>query len=223
MEIQNTSDYYSTDYTPAKKELGTDEFFKILAAQLQYQDPLSGGDNTEYVAQMAQFAALEQMQNLNNSFNQMMIRQDLILGGDLIGKEVAIYDGSDELVHGVVEGYMITKNGLLFSVNDKEYAFSQIVAVKQKTEPEEVEEANETQEVDETPEAEASEETPETEETDGTSDTEDSGETPATEKSEETPQAEGTGETPVTKESGETEESNETPDEQSDTGEGQIT
>lgn len=50
-------------------ELGKDEFLNLLVTQLQYQDPLNPQDDTQFIAQMAQFSALEQMQNLNSSYS----------------------------------------------------------------------------------------------------------------------------------------------------------
>ncbi|WP_010249104.1 flagellar hook capping FlgD N-terminal domain-containing protein [Acetivibrio cellulolyticus] len=50
-------------------ELGKDEFINLLVTQLQYQDPLNPQDDTQFIAQMAQFSALEQMQNLNTSYS----------------------------------------------------------------------------------------------------------------------------------------------------------
>ncbi|MBU2702008.1 flagellar basal-body rod modification protein FlgD [Sporomusaceae bacterium BoRhaA] len=53
--------------TKSKSTLGKDDFLKLLMVQMQYQDPLKPMDNTAFVAQMAQFSSLEQMQNVANS------------------------------------------------------------------------------------------------------------------------------------------------------------
>lgn len=57
-------------------ELGKDAFLNLLVTQLRYQDPLNPMEDTEFIGQMAQFSALEQMQNLNEKFSSV--------GGELI-------------------------------------------------------------------------------------------------------------------------------------------
>lgn len=47
--------------------LDKEDFLLLLVTQMQYQDPLEPTSNTEYVAQLAQFSELEQMQNLNST------------------------------------------------------------------------------------------------------------------------------------------------------------
>ena len=59
---------YSASNNAGTSALGKDEFLNLLVKQLQYQDPLEPSSDTEFIAQMAQFSSLEQMQNLNDTF-----------------------------------------------------------------------------------------------------------------------------------------------------------
>ena len=47
--------------------LGKDAFLRLLTTQLRYQDPMNPVDDQDFIAQMAQFSALEQMQNLTTT------------------------------------------------------------------------------------------------------------------------------------------------------------
>jgi len=51
-------------------DLDRNAFLNLLITQLRHQDPLNPMDDREFIAQLAQFSSLEQMQNLNSTFNR---------------------------------------------------------------------------------------------------------------------------------------------------------
>ena len=104
MEIPGTSasDSFSglSSASPlAKQELGRDSFLQLLVTQLENQDPLEPLQNEEFLAQLATFSQLEQLENLNGNFVSMMalnqsnaLLSQLTEGSALIGKNVGWVD-----------------------------------------------------------------------------------------------------------------------------------
>lgn len=86
-------------------KLGKDEFMKLLMAEMKNQDPLDPKSNSESISQMAQFSALEQSANLNNSFNGLaktMTMNSLTSSAHVIGKFATVQNGSEEVSGRVV-------------------------------------------------------------------------------------------------------------------------
>lgn len=54
-----------------QNELGKTQFLELMVTQLNNQDPLSPQDNSEFVAQLAQFSSVEGIENLNNSVDSL--------------------------------------------------------------------------------------------------------------------------------------------------------
>jgi flagellar basal-body rod modification protein FlgD len=83
--------------------LGKDAFLQLLVTQLQNQDPLQPMDNTEFVAQLAQFSSLEQLTSVNDQLSSVqlgLISSSNLQAAGLVGKEVTSrgdqfsYDGT---------------------------------------------------------------------------------------------------------------------------------
>lgn len=127
MEVGSVSSYMDVSQrTNREQELGKNEFFKILSAQLQFQDPMEGGDNSQYVAQLAQFSTLEQMENLNQAMADLQSNQNLLFGSQMIGKIVEVL-GDSGSVKGEVQSVRIRQSDLYVVVEDTEYPAKDIV------------------------------------------------------------------------------------------------
>lgn len=70
--------------------IGLQDFLKILISQLSFQDPLKPMDNQQFMAQMAQFTALEQSQQLNTKMDALLSTQASLQSVGLIGRTVDV-------------------------------------------------------------------------------------------------------------------------------------
>ncbi|WP_345788901.1 flagellar hook assembly protein FlgD [Filibacter tadaridae] len=79
--------------------MGKDDFMKLLIAQLQNQDPTNPMKDNEFIAQMAQFSALEQTMNLSKSFDKFAEAQNqsqLIQYNSFVGKNIKWHEITEE-------------------------------------------------------------------------------------------------------------------------------
>lgn len=77
----------------ASANVSIEDFLKILTAQLNNQDPLKPVDNQEFVAQIAQFANLEQSRELNDKIDQLLTSQASTQSLGILGKTVDVNIG----------------------------------------------------------------------------------------------------------------------------------
>src|SRR5437763_1116930 len=70
------------------KQLGKQDFLKLLMAQMQNQDPMKPMDDTQMIAQMAQFSALEATQSLQQTLQTSSNNQTIAQASALIGRYI---------------------------------------------------------------------------------------------------------------------------------------
>jgi flagellar basal-body rod modification protein FlgD len=61
----------TTPTDPKKDPLGRDAFLSLLVTQLQHQDPTSPQPDGAFLAQLAQFSSLEQLQTANSTLTKI--------------------------------------------------------------------------------------------------------------------------------------------------------
>jgi flagellar basal-body rod modification protein FlgD len=89
--------------TKKSSELGKDDFLKLLITQLSNQDPMKPMDDTQFIAQLAQFSSLEQMANISSSTENTQKDQAAAKAISMIGRTIDYADattGSE--THGIV-------------------------------------------------------------------------------------------------------------------------
>lgn len=132
MNIATTGTYGSaaTGGTAAATQdnaaLSVNDFFKLLAAQLQNQNMMDPVDNTQFIAQMAQFSTLSQMQEL-----QKVCQMSYAVS--LIGKNVLISatdeNGVSNVTSGVVENISYQSGVPYIGMDGASYPVSSVLAI----------------------------------------------------------------------------------------------
>lgn len=80
-------------------ELGQAAFLELMITQMNNQNPLSPQDNSEFVAQLAQFSSVEGLERLNTSFNSFM-SNNALQASSLVGRKVVVDSDSGVLTAG---------------------------------------------------------------------------------------------------------------------------
>lgn len=121
----------------AQQSLGKDSFMKLLVNQLKNQDPLSPTDNQAFIAQLAQFSSLEQMQTLNENILGLAVLQQsnalmaqLTQSSALIGKDVRYMDpDTNNEATGSVSSVKIKDGVAVLNIGSKDVPLGNVTEV----------------------------------------------------------------------------------------------
>lgn len=110
----------------SNNELGKDAFLQLLTTQMKYQDPLNPNTDTEYIAQLATFSQLEQLQNLGTVTTNSQ-------AFNLVGKNVIVKSenssGNTTYISGKVDFVNMSGTKTQLSIDGKFYNMDQLDTV----------------------------------------------------------------------------------------------
>jgi flagellar basal-body rod modification protein FlgD len=112
-----------------QKALGQDDFLKLLATQFQVQDPLKPMEDTAFIAQMAQFSALEQSSALARDMGLLRADQQRVTANSYLGHRVTM-ETADGMTTGDVTAVDLSGKEPQLVVGEKSYPLSAVLRLE---------------------------------------------------------------------------------------------
>jgi len=116
--------------TSASGSADKEMFLQLLVAQMRYQDPMNPTDSGQFLAQSAQFTALEKMQTVADQTAALFAAQMAFGASGLIGKTVTWTDSDGATRTGTVSGVTFGASGPMLDVGtDDPLPIASVVSV----------------------------------------------------------------------------------------------
>lgn len=115
----------STKSSAADKDM----FLQLLVAQMKYQDPMNPTDSSQFLAQSAQFTALEKMQDVADQTAQLFSAQMAFGASGLIGQKVTWTDDAGATQSGTVGGVTFGADGPVLDVEGSSVPMLSVLSV----------------------------------------------------------------------------------------------
>jgi flagellar basal-body rod modification protein FlgD len=106
----------ATAPTNPSANISIQDFLRILTTQLNNQDPLKPMDNTQFVAQLAQFTSLQETQQTNEKLDTLLNIQSATQSVGLIGRTVDVGGSGGGTQTGQVSGLDFSSGQALLNV-----------------------------------------------------------------------------------------------------------
>jgi flagellar basal-body rod modification protein FlgD len=108
---------------PKNAGIAQEDFLRILLAQLRFQDPLKPVDNEQFVAQLAQFSALEINRQQSDKIDTLLALQASTQAVGLIGRSVEMRNADGSSVVGNVTAITFTTGEPRLTINSNGTSF----------------------------------------------------------------------------------------------------
>lgn len=120
----------STGTKTTSQEVDKYTFLKLFMAQLQYQDPTSPQDTSEFLSQLAQYSTLEQLTSMNSEIEQLRQSQQMSEAAALIGRQVTVLTSDYKFVDGEVEKASMINGAAYVTIGGELYGLDDVTEVR---------------------------------------------------------------------------------------------
>ena len=115
-------------------ELATEDFLQIMAASIKMpsmpgEGGSSGGGETDYLAQLAQFNTLDQLTTVSETLNMNVLMTQQQQALSLLGKEVKVAGADSGFITGAVEKVKFDQGYATIQIGGKDYTLNDVLEV----------------------------------------------------------------------------------------------
>ena len=137
MAVSSITPNSSTSSTPTTSAnaltgfaaLTSQDFMKMLLAELKSQDPTQPVKNSDLLAQLSQMQALQSNVELKDTLSSFAGNEQMASGASFLGKVISGTDANKNPVSGVADS-IFTQNGtLMIGIGSKSVAVSNVTGV----------------------------------------------------------------------------------------------
>jgi|YNPBryBLVA2012_1023415.scaffolds.fasta_scaffold01019_14 flagellar basal-body rod modification protein FlgD len=111
------------------KEIGRDEFLRLLIVQLQNQDPLEPMKNQEFVTQLAQMNSVEQLISINKGIEMLGNLSMTVQAAALVGTRVTAQDAAGRDISGYVSRVEFSASGPVLLIGAERVPMASITSI----------------------------------------------------------------------------------------------
>ena len=110
--------------------LGYSDFLNLLTVQLQNQDPFDPMSDTDFIAQMANFSTLEEVDTFSTNFSTYSSRQQQLSSQSFLGKNVTVEPSGSSSASGTVTAVTLDDDGSIYvTVGGNQYDATDVTSV----------------------------------------------------------------------------------------------
>jgi len=113
-----------------QKTLGQQDFMKLLAVQFQMQDPMKPMEDTAFIAQTAQFTALENSTVMTSELTRLREEQQRVVANSYLGHSVTVELADGTSATGAVAAVVNEASGPKLVIKGEKHALSAVLRVE---------------------------------------------------------------------------------------------
>jgi flagellar basal-body rod modification protein FlgD len=123
----------SSTSSVSSQSLTEDDFLNLLVKQITTQDPMNPQSDTDFIAQLAQFSALEESKTMESDLSKLNTTQQTTQASSYLGKTVSITSDDGTTTSGVVSSIDLSGSTPQIVVNGTSYDISNVTSVSSAT------------------------------------------------------------------------------------------